>query len=124
MKTQRTNVALWLVILALAGCREPTVPERGAPPPPAAHAGADDEDSGPLTADLAPLAPRIIAPQTTDAAIDWAPAVNPQLYYHYVWVDSTRKPNGKLLVFLPGTGARPGGARNSSSRKPRGWDTT
>jgi len=56
-----------------------------------------------------PLAPRIIAPQTTDPAIDWVPAVNPQFNYHYVWLDAAQESNGKLLVFLPGSNGKPRG---------------
>jgi hypothetical protein len=54
---------------------------------------------------LAPLVPRIIAPQTTDQAIDWVPTVAPQFNHHYVWLDPSQESNGKLFVLLPGTGA-------------------
>jgi len=60
-------------------------------------------------AELAPLVPRIIAPQATDPAIDWVPAVNPQFNHHFVWLDPDQKPNGKLFVFMAGTGGRPRG---------------
>lgn len=109
MKAQRANVALFLAILALAACHEPNAPRHAAPPPQAADAGADDDALDPVTADAAPLVPRIIAPQATDAAIDWVPATNPQFNHHFVWLDPARESNGKLLVFLPGTGGRPRG---------------
>jgi hypothetical protein len=55
----------------------------------------------------APLAPRTIAPQLTDPAIDWNPPVNPncsdpQCNHHHVWLDASRPSNGKLFVFMPG----------------------
>lgn len=52
----------------------------------------------------APLVPRTIAPQVTDPDIDWIPTVNPQNNHHYVWLDASRPPNGKLFVFMPGVG--------------------
>ncbi|MGH7699396.1 MAG: BPSS1187 family protein [Gemmatimonadales bacterium] len=57
------------------------------------------------TAEPAPLVPRIIAPQATDPAIDWVPTVAAQFNHHYVWLDPSREPNGKLFVLLPGTTA-------------------
>ena len=101
MKLVSSTIAAWgmLAALALEGCQDATRPLGPTPM------------MQQLTTAPAPLVPRIIAPRATDPAIDWAPAVNPQLFYHYVWVDPTRKPNGKVLVFLPGTGARPGGAQ-------------
>src|SRR5882672_8880135 len=61
------------------------------------------------SAEPAPLVPRIIAPQSTDPAIDWIPAVNPQFNHHFVWLDPDQKPNGKLFVFMAATGGRPRG---------------
>ena len=49
----------------------------------------------------APLVLHIVAPQTTDPAIDRA------LDSHYIWLDTTAQTNHKLLVFLPGTGLTP-----------------
>jgi len=49
----------------------------------------------------AALVLHIVAPQTTDPAIDNA------LDNHYVWLDTTAKSNHKLFVFLPGTGQNP-----------------
>jgi hypothetical protein len=51
---------------------------------------------------LAPLVLHIVAPQTTNPAIDRA------LDNHYVWLDTTARSNHKLFVFLPGTGLTPG----------------
>ncbi|MGH7606682.1 MAG: hypothetical protein ACREME_05025, partial [Gemmatimonadales bacterium] len=39
-----------------------------------------------VATDVAPLVPRLIAPQVTDPDIDWIPAVNPQFNHHYVWL--------------------------------------
>jgi hypothetical protein len=49
----------------------------------------------------APLVLHVVAPQSTDAAIDQA------LNAHYVWLDTTARTNHKLLVFMPGTGLTP-----------------
>jgi hypothetical protein len=49
----------------------------------------------------APLVLHLVAPQTTDPAIDRA------LDDHYVWLDTAARSNQKLLVFLPGTGLTP-----------------
>jgi hypothetical protein len=62
--------------------------------------------------ETAPLAPRTIAPQLTDPAIDWTPPVDPncsdpQCNHHHVWLDASRPSNGKLFVFMPGN-ATPG----------------
>jgi hypothetical protein len=50
---------------------------------------------------VASLVLHIVAPQTTDPAIDRA------LDNHYVWLDTTARSNHKLFVFLPGTGQSP-----------------
>ncbi len=48
-----------------------------------------------------PLVEHIVAPQTTDPAIDQA------LDNHYAWLDTAAQSNHKLLVFMPGAGQRP-----------------
>src|SRR5437773_5357563 len=50
---------------------------------------------------VAPLVLHVVAPATTDPAIDRA------LDNHYVWLDTTARSNHKLFVFLPGTGQNP-----------------
>jgi hypothetical protein len=50
---------------------------------------------------VAPLVVHLVAPKTTDPAIDRA------LDNHYVWLDTTARSNQKLFVFLPGTGQNP-----------------
>jgi len=84
------------IVFSLGGCRDAGTPVA---PRPAFSASAEP----------APLVPRIIAPQATDPAIDWVPAVNPQFNHHYVWLDPSAPPRSKLFVFLAGTGARPRG---------------
>jgi WD40 repeat protein len=54
-----------------------------------------------IVASVAPLVLHVVAPQTTDPAIDQA------LDDHYVWLDTTARSNQKLFVFLPGTGQNP-----------------
>src|SRR6266511_3415619 len=49
----------------------------------------------------APLVRHIVAPQTTDPAIDQA------LDNHYAWLDTAAQSNHTLLVFMPGQGQRP-----------------
>jgi len=69
------------------------------------------------------LAPRIIAPQTTDPAIDWVPAVNPQFNYHYVWLDRPRNPTASCSCSCQApTASR--GAINCWSKRRRAWATT
>jgi hypothetical protein len=85
------------IALPLGGCRDAVNPVAASP----AFSLSPDEAT--------PLVPRIIAPQATDPAIDWVPAVNPQFNHHFVWLDPDQKPNGKLFVFMAGTGGRPRG---------------
>ena len=49
----------------------------------------------------ASLVEHIVAPQTTD------PAIDKFLEDHYAWLDTTAQSNHKLLVFLPGSRQRP-----------------
>jgi hypothetical protein len=49
------------------------------------------------------LTPRVVVPSATDPAIT---NFNP-LFRHWVYLDTTRPPVGKLFVFLPGSGAPP-----------------
>lgn len=81
--------------LTLQGCQDAARPLS---PTPTLSRVADE---------TAPLAPRTIAPQLTDPAIDWNPPVNPNCSdplcnHHHVWLDPSRPSNGKLFVFLPG----------------------
>jgi hypothetical protein len=98
---RRPSSRLWSVaavaLLVLQGCEDATRPLS----PTLAMSRAASE--------LAPLTPRIIAPHTTDPEIDWIPTRNPQFNHHYVWLDPSRKPNGRLFVFMPGTGGAPRG---------------
>src|SRR3989442_14455156 len=48
-------------------------------------------------APAAPLVLHVVAPQTTD------PAIDKFLDDHYAWLDTTARTNHKLFVFLPGT---------------------
>jgi len=50
----------------------------------------------------APLVLHIVAPQTTDPAIDYQAPGN-----HYAWLDTSAQTNHKLLVFMPGNGVTP-----------------
>src|SRR6266852_1382966 len=53
------------------------------------------------TAPAVPLVLHVVAPQSTDPAIDRF------LDNHYVWLDTTARTNHRLLVFMPGTGFTP-----------------
>jgi hypothetical protein len=57
--------------------------------------------------EAAPLIPRIIAPQATDAKIDWIPSFRPQFNHHYVWLDPSVPRRPKLVLFLPGFEGKP-----------------
>jgi len=70
-----------IAVLALGGCQDV---ERPLSPRPMLSR---------TTPVPAPLVPRIIAPQATDPAIDWVPAVNPQFNHHYVWLDPAHESN-------------------------------
>src|SRR3989475_5698706 len=50
---------------------------------------------------VAPLVQHIVAPQTTD------PAIDKFLDDHYAWLDTTARTNHKLFLFMPGTGLTP-----------------
>src|SRR2546425_9735982 len=52
-------------------------------------------------ASSAPLVLHVVAPQSTDPAIDRF------LDNHYVWLDTTARTNHKLMLFMPGTGFTP-----------------
>jgi len=60
-----------------------------------------------VTEESAPLVLHLVAPQTTDPEITWAPAVSPALANHYVWFDPSARANPKLLIFMPGAGNVP-----------------
>jgi hypothetical protein len=85
--------------LFLVACKDPARPSTP-------ELSAAISEAGPT-----PLAPRTIAPQLTDPAIDWNPPVNPncsdpQCNHHHVWLDASRPSNGKLFVFMPGIAVR------------------
>ncbi len=98
-RVTRSLFATAWITLTLAACQD------------AAHpAGPESTFSGPVdpmmsrVADLsAPLVQHMVAPQTTDPAIDRALAA------HYVWLDTTARGNPKLLVFMPGNNNTPAG---------------
>jgi hypothetical protein len=58
-------------------------------------------------AEAAPLVPRIIVPQATNAEIDWIPSFRPEFNHHYVWLDPSAPRRPKLVVFLPGFEGKP-----------------
>jgi len=115
----RTTLFAISITLALAGCQDAARPVSPNPTMPGTI--------GPMmsqVADIAaPLVLHLVAPQTTDPAITWAPAVSPALANHYVWLDPSARGNPKLLVFMPGAGNVPP-VGSSSSRRPRAWAIT
>src|ERR1700731_4201421 len=48
-----------------------------------------------------------IFPFETGAEIDWVPVNNAASAQHHVWLPAEGKKNGKLFVFMPGTGNKP-----------------
>ncbi len=48
-----------------------------------------------------------IFPLETGVEIDWVPLNNAANAQHYVWLPAARRENGKLFVFMPGTGNKP-----------------
>lgn len=81
--------------LMLQGCQD--APQPLAPTP----------TTSVVAAEPAPLVPRIIAPQATDAAIDWTPTVRPEFNQHHVWLDPSAPRRPQLVVFLPGFEGKP-----------------
>jgi hypothetical protein len=51
--------------------------------------------------------PRKIFPVETDQEIDWVPLNNAANAQHHVWVPAPESENGKLFIFMPGTGNKP-----------------
>jgi pimeloyl-ACP methyl ester carboxylesterase len=100
LRVPRHALAAALIGLALVGCRDAAAPNDAARSP----------SAGPMmshSSGVAPLVMHRIAPQATDAEINYVPAVNPQLNHHYVWLDTSARGNPKLLVFMPGANGRP-----------------
>ena len=85
MRATTRLLGAWLSTMALA-CNLDKVPVGPRGP-------AFDESLAPA----APLVLHVIAPQTTD------PAIDKFLDDHYAWLDTTARTNHKLFVFLPGT---------------------
>jgi hypothetical protein len=91
----RHTLAAALIALALVGCRDASAP----------NDAARSRSAKPMMSHVkdASLVLHIIAPQATDAEINYVPLLNPQLNHHYVWLDQSVRGNQKLLVFMPGT---------------------
>lgn len=100
MSSRTSSFSLLVAFLALAShaCRDAT---RSLVPTAMSVAAAEE----------APLVPRIIPPEATDAAIDWIPASRPELNQHHVWLDPSVPRRPKLVVFLPGNPGKPNGSR-------------
>ena len=94
------------ITLALFGCHDAAAPQDAAGPL-GARPTISAEDV------LPPVVPRIVAPISTDPAIDRA------LDDHYVWLDPTAPSNHKLFVFMPSAGAVPGQFQNVEQEAAR-----
>jgi hypothetical protein len=90
LRVASCTLAVASITLAFAGCKDAARPLS----PDLAMSRMADESS-------APLVQHIVAPRTTDPAIDRA------LSEHYVWLDTTARGNPKLLVFMPGANNAP-----------------
>lgn len=93
MRITPSGALLLLIGASIQGCTD-----RPGPLNPAGGRHAFDR----LAELNAPLVLHVIAPQTTDPAIDQA------LSPHYAWLDTTARSNRLLFVFMPGTGGVPG----------------
>jgi hypothetical protein len=101
LRAPHYTLAAAVIALAVAGCRDASAPDdvtRSRSVKPTMS-----------EATVAPLVLHIIAPQLTDANIDYVPTLNPQLNHHYVWLDTSARGNPKLLVFMAGANGRPVG---------------
>lgn len=93
LRVTRCTLAAAFITLALGACQD------AARPPSSGVVGLRMS----LSVDkAAPLIHHIVAPQTTDPAIDRA------LDDHYVWLDTAARSDHKLLVFMPSANALPG----------------
>src|SRR5712692_447063 len=90
LRIPRYTLAGVSIVLALAGCQDATRPlTPGAAMPGPMMSRTTDGLSA------APLVEHIVAPRTTD------PAINTALADHYVWLDTAARSNHKLFLFLP-----------------------
>jgi len=92
LRRVRCAIAAASITLASAGCQDAARP-----------VGSIGPTMSRVVDESAPLVLHIIAPQATDADINYVPAVNPQLNHHYVWLDPAARGSSKLFVFMPGT---------------------
>lgn len=99
-RVARSTLATALFALVIAGCQDSVGPTTVAPR--AARSAAED---APLVLHI--VRPRDTGPSSGEGVIDWEPAINPALAYHYAWVDPSSTGNPKLLVFMPGVSNRP-----------------
>src|SRR6266566_5440601 len=97
LRVARYTLAAASITLTLAGCQDATAPRDAA-----SLLGTDPSMSSGIVSS-ALLIPRTVDPRTTDPDITWAPATDPQLAFHHIWLDPSARQNGKLLVFMPGT---------------------
>ena len=97
LRVARYTLAAASITLTLAGCQDAAAPHDAASllgTPPSMSSGMESSSL---------LIPRTVDPRTTDPDITWAPASDPQLAFHHIWLDPSARRNGKLLVFMPGT---------------------
>jgi hypothetical protein len=105
--------------IGIAGCGDLS-PEDGSPSERSPALSLDREQE-----DASTIVPRIIFPDKTGSEINWVPSnppTNPDYAtkaQHYVWLPPAELRNGKLLVFLPGTGNRPFDYRYFSAEAAR-----
>ncbi len=97
LRVARYTLAAASITLTLVGCQDAAAPD-GAPSALSAGAMMTGEANG-----AALLVPRTVEPRTTDPDITWAPATDPQLAFHNIWLDPSARRDGKLFVFMPGT---------------------
>src|SRR6266404_8615351 len=117
LRVARYTLAAASITLTLVGCQDAAAPD-GAPSALSAGAMMTREPNGaPL------LVPRTVDPRTTDPDITWAPATDPQLAFHNIWLDPSARRNGKLFVFMPGTRNVPASWQHLGSAAARlGYD--
>jgi hypothetical protein len=95
LSVARRTLTIASITVALVGCRDGTAPNE------AARYLGTRPSMADAPGDPAPLVPHIVAPKTTDPAIDRA------LAPHYVWFDPAARANRKLLLFMPGANNQP-----------------
>ena len=113
LATRCWSTAALFAVVALADCGG--VNPQEAVPPEGSLALSDEQEGQEA---FTTLVPETIFPDGTGAEIDWKPPDNSNAQ-HLVWLPAGRRENGKLFLFIPGTGGKPTDYQYLSSEAAR-----